>query len=45
LEGSAGEIDKKSDPNLSHLTDGIGYYIEYEYPILKMVDTSEKYWK
>ena len=33
LEGSAGEIDKKSDSMLTHLTDSIGYYIHKEYPI------------
>jgi hypothetical protein len=29
----SGEIDKKRDPKLTHLTDGIGYYIVYEYPV------------
>jgi hypothetical protein len=33
IEGSAGEIDKKSDPRVSHLTDGIGYYMHREYPV------------
>jgi hypothetical protein len=33
LEGGSGEIDKKADPHLSHLSDGIGYYIEKEFPI------------
>jgi len=33
IEGSAGEIDKKRDPMLSHLTDGIGYYIHKEFPV------------
>lgn len=33
LEGGSGEIDKKADPKLTHLTDGIGYYIEREFPI------------
>lgn len=32
LEGGAGVIDKKHNPELTHLTDGVGYYIEYEYP-------------
>jgi hypothetical protein len=35
LEGSAGEIDKKTDPLLSHMTDAIGYYTHKEYPIAK----------
>jgi hypothetical protein len=26
LEGGSGEIDKKADPHLSHLSDGVGYY-------------------
>jgi len=33
LEGSAGEIDKKYDPSLTHLSDGIGYRAEYLYPV------------
>jgi hypothetical protein len=37
LEGSAGEIDKKSDPNLTHISDGIGYYIEREFPLGRTV--------
>lgn len=35
LEGGAGEIDKKSDPLLSHWTDGIGYYVVAEFPIME----------
>ncbi|MFW6085017.1 MAG: terminase large subunit domain-containing protein [Gemmatimonadota bacterium] len=35
VEGSAGEIDKKSDPMLTHLTDAVGYYVEYEFPVRK----------
>lgn len=33
LEGGSGEIDKKKDPMLTHLTDAVGYYVEYEFPI------------
>ncbi len=33
LEGSAGEINKDHDEMLTHLTDGLGYYTHYEYPI------------
>ena len=33
LEGGSGEIDKKRDPELSHLTDGIGYYVQRRYPV------------
>ena len=30
-----GEINKQADPKLSHLSDGLGYYIEKKYPIRK----------
>ena len=33
LEGGSGEIDKKADPMLSHLTDSIGYMVAREFPI------------
>jgi len=33
IKGGSGEIDKKVAPELSHLTDAIGYYIEYEFPV------------
>jgi hypothetical protein len=33
LEGGSGEIDKKADPHLSHLSDSIGYYIAKEFPL------------
>lgn len=33
LEGTAGEIDKKTDKSLTHLTDAMGYYIHAEFPI------------
>jgi len=34
LEGSAGEIDKKKTPMLTHLTDAIGYYTAARFPIV-----------
>jgi hypothetical protein len=34
LEGGSGEIDKKADSDLTHLTDGIGYYVHQEYPVI-----------
>jgi hypothetical protein len=37
LEGGSGEIDKKADPHLSHWTDGIGYYVAKEFPIIRPV--------
>ncbi len=39
-EDGSGEIDKRSNPELTHLTDAIGYYIYKEFPINKKgVDT------
>lgn len=35
LKGGSGELDKKKDPMLTHLTDGLGYYIDYEFPVVK----------
>jgi hypothetical protein len=32
VEGGSGEIEKKKDPLLTHLTDALGYYVEYEFP-------------
>lgn len=40
LEGGSGEIDKKRDPKLTHLSDAIGYYIAREYPIREDATTS-----
>lgn len=37
IEGSAGEIDKKSDPMISHLSDSIGYYVAKEFPIIRYI--------
>jgi hypothetical protein len=33
LEGGSGEIDKKKTPDLSHISDALGYYIAREFPI------------
>jgi len=33
VEGGSGEIDKKHDLELTHLTDALGYYIEQKYPV------------
>ena len=35
LEGGSGEIDKKADPNLTHLTDGLGYRVWSLHPVKK----------
>lgn len=34
LKGGSGEIDKKANLELTHLTDALGYYIAYEFPIV-----------
>lgn len=34
LEGGSGEIDKKADPALTHISDAFGYYVEREFPIV-----------
>jgi hypothetical protein len=36
VKGGSGEIDKKKNPELSHLSDGVGYYIHRKYPIRKI---------
>lgn len=33
VKDGSGRIDKKADRKLSHITDGIGYYIAEEYPV------------
>lgn len=33
LEGGCGEIDKKADQNLTHISDAIGYYVSRRFPI------------
>ena len=37
LEGGSGEIDKKHDPNLTHLTDALGYYLVKAHPVAKQI--------
>lgn len=33
LEGGSGEIDKRADANLTHISDALGYYVAQEFPI------------
>lgn len=40
LEGGSGEIDKKADPNLTHLSDALGYYVEREHPAVPTVSSN-----
>jgi hypothetical protein len=42
LEGGSGEIDKQSDPHLTHLSDAVGYYIVREYPIIKLIGEQQE---
>jgi hypothetical protein len=32
LKGGSGEIDKKHDPKLTHISDALGYYVVHEFP-------------
>lgn len=43
VEGSAGEIDKNSDPKRTHPTDAAGYYIAKEFPIVKRTATTSTF--
>ena len=46
VEGGSGEIDKKSNLELTHLTDGVGYYIWTEYPLTRVWEPlTERHWK
>jgi len=38
VKGGSGEIDKKANSELSHLSDSVGYYIHQEYPVRKLED-------
>jgi hypothetical protein len=33
LQGGSGELDKKASPELTHLSDGLGYYLHERHPI------------
>ena len=34
LDGTAGEIDKRADPMLTHLSDALGYYVAERFPVV-----------
>lgn len=36
LKGGSGEVDKKKSPTLSHISDAIGYYLDYEFPVAEV---------
>jgi len=44
-DDGSGAIDKTKDVKLSHLSDAIGYYINKEFPIIKVQSLGEKYFK
>jgi len=37
LEGGSGELDKKKDMQLTHISDGLGYYVVYEFPVVSKI--------
>jgi hypothetical protein len=44
IEGSAGELDKKSNPELTHLSDAYGYRVYRKYPLKKkFVSSGQQY--
>lgn len=42
IPGTAGEIDKHADPDRTHISDGLGYYIEYKFPMVSRMVTEEE---
>lgn len=44
-DDGSGMIDKGRDPMLSHLSDGIGYYINKEFPVMRWAPSGQRYWK
>lgn len=42
IEGGTGNIDKKSDPLLTHCSDAIGYYICQEFPVVRREEVAQK---
>lgn len=42
IEGGAGEIDKKKDPMLTHISDAIGYYVAKVFPVRRAVTGAHK---
>lgn len=35
LKGGSGEIDKKADPKLTHVSDALGYYVAAQFPVVR----------
>lgn len=42
LEGGSGELDKKHDPDLTHISDSLGYYVNHEFPVVKATATQTR---
>ena len=42
LAGGSGEIDKRADATLTHISDALSYYLSYEYPIASRAITKRK---
>ena len=40
LVGGSGEIDKKYDLKLTHISDGLAYYIDYRFPVVRNTATT-----
>lgn len=46
VKGGSGEIDKRHSPELSHASDGWGYYIQREFPVrTQYAPAKSKFWK
>lgn len=43
LKGGSGEIDKKSTPELTHISDALGYYVSKRFPTTKRSMVSMRY--
>ena len=43
LKGGSGEIDKKATPELTHISDALGYYIQKRFPLIRRTMTSSLY--
>jgi hypothetical protein len=39
VPGGSGEIDKKRTPNLTHISDALGYYVVAKYPVVSTATT------
>lgn len=43
LTGGSGEIDKKADPKLTHISDALGYYVDYRFPVARKTATVQTF--